>query len=835
MIYENEYLSEISFPIGGIGTGSIGITGSGKFYDWEIFNKPAKGSIPFKSHIAVRAKYPDGRMVVKMLNGDEERALVGQYRKTTFSGYGFGPSTGTMAGLPHFKECSFNGEFPIATITFADESFPAVVKLTAFNPFIPLDAENSSIPAAFFKIEFENATDEDIEFSAVLSIRNPFGQTINKLVHSDGYDILQLTTSIDKEDVKYGDISLVTDSDDVWAQQYWYRGKWSNDVEVFVNELMNQDTLNNRVYDTEGTDDVASMGVTKKIGAKDTDSIRFVLSWNVPNNYNYWDEKNLNKQWKNYYATVYPSSVESAVYSMNNFDSLYSRTETFKNALFDSSIDKTVIEAISATLSVLKSPTVFRLEDGSFYGWEGVHEEQGSCEGTCQHVYNYAYALCFLFPDLERSLRDNEFNYCVEDDGKLLFRMTLPRGGAPYDFRACLDGSMGLVIKTYREWKICGDTDWLRKSWKSVKSVLEYAWSDKNPDRWDLDKDGVLEGRQHHTLDMELFGPSSWLQSMYMCALKAASEMATVMGENEFADECTELFNKAFSWTRDNLFNGEYFIQKIDLNDKSIPDSFDSSDEYWYEEKNEIKYQIGEGSIIDQMLGQWHANILGLGDMFDRDQMMVAIKNLFKYNFKDSMRDVVNVWRLFALNDEAGIIMCEYPENVTMPVIPIPYNREVMTGFEYAAAGLMISEGMEAEGLEIIRAVRDRYDGKKRNPWNEIECGSNYARAMASYALLPIYSGFKFDLPDKMIGFDPIHKENFKSIFSVGTAWGILEWTNTSVCVTIKEGYLNLNKFYVTSQPKGLLIDGKATEFTYSDNILSFGDVTVEKDVVVMI
>lgn len=835
MIYKGDYLNEISFPIGGIGTGSFGIAGNGRFVDWEIFNKPAKGNLMPKSHIAVTAKYPDGKKVFKMLNGDLTNDIMGPYQKTNFAGYGFGPSSGTMCGLPHFKECIFDGEFPIATITFCDEDFPAAVKLTAFNPFIPLDSENSSIPAGFFKIEFENITDEDIEFSAILSIRNPFEKSINKIVTQDGYEAVKLSTSIDKEDVKYGDMSIIADGADVWSQEYWYRGKWSNDIEVFINELLTKDRLQHRSYDVEGDHDCASMGVTKKITAKNTDIIKFVLSWNVPNNYNYWDEKNLNKQWKNYYATVYPSSIDSAVYGIKNFDSLYSRTEEFKNALFTSSLDKTIIDAISSTICVIKTPTVLRLEDGSFYGWEGVHEEAGSCEGTCQHVYNYAYALCFLFPELERSLRDNEYKYCVEDDGKLLFRMSLPQGGVPNDFRACLDGSMGLVLKTYREWKISGDTEWLRRSWQAVKSVLEYAWSDKNPDRWDLDKDGILEGRQHHTLDMELFGPSSWLESMYMCALKASSEMADVIGDTEFADECRDLFQKAYVWTKDNLFNGEYFIQKIDLNDKSIVESFDAADDYWYDEKGEVKYQIGEGSIIDQMLGQWHSNILGLGDLFDREQMMTALKNLYKHNFKPSMRDVANVWRIFALNDEAGTIMCEYPENAKMPVIPIPYNREVMTGFEYAIAGLMISEGFEKEGLEMVKAVRDRYDGKKRNPWNEIECGSNYARAMASYALLPIYSGFKFDLPNKMIGFDPIHKDNFKCFFSIGTAWGILEWTNTKVSVIIKEGYLNLNKFFVTVNAKSVLTDGKETEFKQKDNMLYFDDVTVEKDLVVMI
>ena len=113
-----------------------------------------------------------------------------------------------------------------------------------------------------------------------------------------------------------------------------------------------------------------------------------------------------------------------------------------------------VIDAASANLSVLKSPTVLRLEDGSFYGWEGVAETMGLCEGTCAHVWNYAYAMCFLFPDLERSIRENELKYSTDKNGRMQSRMTLPQGREPYTFKSCLDGQMGAIIKCYREWKI---------------------------------------------------------------------------------------------------------------------------------------------------------------------------------------------------------------------------------------------------------------------------------------------------------------------------------------------------------------------------------------------
>ena len=147
------------------------------------------------------------------------------------------------------------------------------------------------------------------------------------------------------------------------------------------------------------------------------------------------------------------------------------------------------------------------------------------------------------------------------------------------------------------------------------------------------------------------------------------------------------------------------------------------------------------------MVAQWHADLCGLGDMFDPAQVDGALDAMFRHNFKPSMRNFTNPWRLFALNDEAGAIICDYPAGTEKPAIPIPYCEESMHGFEYAFAGLLIARGRIDEGLTVVRAVRSRYNGANRNPWNEIECGSNYARSMASFALLPLFSGFRYDAP----------------------------------------------------------------------------------------
>lgn len=833
MIYKGDNTREVSFPLGGIGTGSIGLGGDGRLIDWEIFNRPSKGSINKYTHFAVRAIKKD-KIIPLVLNGDVTKELTGRYMQGEFKGFGYGPERHNMCGFPHFEDVAFRGEFPIAKVDFCDKKFPARVSLTAFNPFVPHDAFNSSIPAAFFEIEIENISDEDMKYEAAFSLSNPYRESVNVSDYKDGIRYLTVkNASADENSIDYGELTAATDSPVSFCQTYWYRGIWQDDVVTYWKELSQNREWKQREYDTYGEYDTGTLVAQADIPAKHTKKIRFVLSWNCPNNYNYWSEMlnadGTHKSWKNYYATVFKNSVCSAQYSIRNMTGLLERTISFKEALLGSTLPDGMAEAISANLSVLKSPTVLRLEDGSFYGWEGVFEKSGSCEGNCQHVWGYVYSTAFLFPELERSVRDIEFKYSTMPDGKMGFRTLLPLGRGILPDRACVDGQLGSVIKCYREWKISGNDDWLKGHWEDIKKIMAYAWSKDNPDRWDYDRDGVLEGRQHHTLDMELFGPSSWLQGIYMAALKAGAEMAEFVGDTKTAEDYKELFEKGYEFTYKNLFNGRYFEQRVDVTDKSIIDKFDAVDRYWNFETGQMKYQIDGGCEIDQMLAQWHADIVGLGDIFDPGQVSIALESMMQNNFKPTMRDFVNPWRVYCLNDEAGTVMCSYPDGARKPEIPISYCEEVMTGFEYAFAGLLASRGKVEDAAKVVSAIRDRYDGIKRNPWNEIECGSNYARSMASYALIPLLSGFTFDIPMKHIGFKP-YKKNFKSLWSVADAWGTVETMESKLVFSVAEDSIELSSFGTDIDAKEILVDGRSISFTKDNGKLIFETVRITKE-----
>ena len=242
--------------------------------------------------------------------------------------------------------------------------------------------------------------------------------------------------------------------------------------------------------------------------------------------------------------TLHPGESDEKDPAKAYLDRLHAETMAFKDALFASDLPEAALEAVSANLSLMKTATVLRLEDGTLYGWEGCHANAGCCEGSCTHVWNYAQAFPFLFPALERSMRETNYRHNQDSDGGMRFRLQLPLGIGRSPFRPCCDGQFGDVVKTYRDWKVSGDDEWLKALWPAVRRSIEYAWSDANPDRWDPERTDVLHGRQHHTLDMELFGPTSWLTGFYLAALAAGGEMAERVGEADFAAECREVFKR---------------------------------------------------------------------------------------------------------------------------------------------------------------------------------------------------------------------------------------------------------------------------------------------------
>jgi hypothetical protein len=387
-------------------------------------------------------------------------------------------------------------------------------------------------------------------------------------------------------------------------------------------------------------------------------------------------------------------------------------------------------------------------------------------------------------------MRHNDYTYNLHSDGRLTFRLALPLGKTPPDFHPAADGQMGGIMQVYRDWKLSGDTGWLREHWPRVKQSLEYAWR-----YWDYNQDGVMEGLQHNTYDIEFYGPNSMMESWYLGALKCGAQMARAMGDDESAARYEALADIGRDWMEANLFNGEYYEQIIDENAaEHSPLSTEIS--LGGQRAGTPKYQYGSGCLSDQVIGAWMARVSGIGHILQPERLRQTLQAIYNYNFRENMYEHNNAQRVYALADEAGLLLCTWPRG-GRPDLPFVYSDEVWSGIEYQVAGHMIYEGMVEEGLRLVKSVRARYDGERRNPWNELECGSHYARSLASWSVLLALSGFECDLTVGHIGFNPALAERpFRCFWSCGAGWGLFEQTEDQIILRCYYGDVILNSFF---------------------------------------
>ncbi len=294
------------------------------------------------------------------------------------------------------------------------------------------------------------------------------------------------------------------------------------------------------------TPDAGVICIEEDLEPGEKKTFTFYMTWHFPNFEKYWGFIASKGQiWQNYYATLYSDALDVGVQLAQKESKFYADSMRFHDALFTSSYPPYVIDAIASNMAILKTATCLRLPNGSFYGWEGCNNFEGCCEGTCAHVWNYQQALPFLFPQLERSIHeiDFEYNFLMEDVGALEFRTQLPLGSGHAFATPAANGQMGRLINMYREWKISGDTDWLIHNWPSVKRALEFAFED-----WDEDKHGVLQNYQHNTYDIEFYGPTMMLTCYYLGALRAGAEMAKAAGDLTSAERYMRIFTEGESY-----------------------------------------------------------------------------------------------------------------------------------------------------------------------------------------------------------------------------------------------------------------------------------------------
>jgi uncharacterized protein (DUF608 family) len=776
--FHGRQLRMISFPLGGVAAGSIGLGGRGQLVDWEIFNRPNKGFRPAYAFPSIWAQSGGGKPVARVLESRIVAPFEGQD----------GLGSNNVPGLSRLESATFIGEYPLAHIDFQDSAVPVKVELDAFSPFIPHEPDDSGLPVAILRYRVSNPGFSAATVGIAFSIENPVNTKADnggaaRQKSSEGRrneyrrenqiaGLVMSNPALLPDDPMAGEFVLAARVDggaEVSHWEGWPAGRWWNAPLHFWDQFSKTGELG---PPPDVHNSVGVLCLKRAIPAGQSASFEFLLGWRFANRTPDWigwsaPEGEGKTAIGNSYAARFKDAWEAVSYTAAHLKDLEARTRMFTNALRESTLPAAVKEAASANLSTLATTTCFRTADGEFHAFEGSDDTQGCCFGNCTHVWNYETATTHLFPSFARSLRRNAFGYSMDDAGAIHFRQLLPDGKARSGFAAA-DGQMGQIIHAWLDWKISGDEALVRATWPRAKKALEFAWV---PGGWDSNRDGVMEGVQHNTYDVEFYGPNPMCGIYYLGALRAGEEMARAVGDAESAATYMRLFEQGSRWIDANLFNGEYFIQKVrGFKKDDIAGNLRS--DMGSENTENPEYQVGGGCLADQLIGQYLAEIGGMGPLVAPENIRRTLKSIYRYNYKPTLKDHDNVERTYALNDEAAVVVCDYGK-AERPHIPFPYYAEAWTGQEYLVAALMMNWGLVQEGVECVENIRSRYDGEKRNPWDEPECGHHYARAMSSWSTIGALSGFLYDGPNGAVVATPrISRDNFKCFWATGTGWG---------------------------------------------------------------
>ena len=807
--YSGKYNNRIAFPIGGIGAGMYCLEGTGYISHMSVWHRPEV----FHEPGMFAALYVKGVCNgTKVLEGP-----VSDWRKFGMPNYGTGGSMGSILGLPRFDTVEFEARFPFAKVSLTDKDIPVKVTILGWSPFIPGDPDNSSLPVGGLEYSLENTSKEVQETIFSYHARNflSWGKGLD-VIKTMPHGFILSQSGTETEPHLQGDFAIFTDQDSLKINYCWFRGGWFDSLTMVWNAI--EAGLMPQCPAIEKGAPGASMFVPVTLMPGEKKTIRIYTAWYVPNSTlrlgeepEDWNDNNVDSarlavekadkgNYKPWYSSRFTGVNEVIDYFLSHYKILRNQTERFTDSFYRSTLPPEVIEAVSANLSILKSPTVMRQYDGRLWTWEGCADNWGSCHGSCTHVWNYAQAIPHLFPSLERSLRHTEFEEGQDLKGHQVFRANLPIRPTRHNFHSAADGQLGGIMKVYREWRISGENEFLISMYPKVKKSLDYCIS-----TWDPRRVGSIEEPHHNTYDIEFWGPDGMHNSFYYGALSAFIRMSEFLDKD--VTEYKKLLKKGRKFTETGLFNGEYFIQNIEwrgLNakDPTVAQSFHSS--YSPEakeilEKEGPKYQYGNGCLSDGVLGSWLSRMCGMEETLNTEKVKSHLLSVHRYNFKKDLTDHANPQRSpYALGKEGGLLLGSWPKGGKLS-LPFVYSNEVWTGIEYQVASHLMLQGEVEKGLEIVRACRQRYDGSVRNPFNEYECGHWYGRALSSYGLLQGLTGVRYDAVDKTLYINS-KIGDFISFISTESGFGNVELRSGKPFVKVVSGHIEVDRFIVSGK-----------------------------------
>ena len=346
--FRGRQLRMISFPLGGVAAGSLGLGGRGQLVNWEIFNRPNKGYRPPYAFAAIWAQAGSGKAVARVL----ESRILPPYEGQD------GLGSNNVPGLSRLESATFTGEYPLAHIDFEDRSLPVKVELDAFSPFIPHEPDESGLPVAILRYRVTNPGSAAATVGIAFSIENPVNrkeEDDNARLKSDagrrnefrsGNGIAGLVMNnpaLAVEDPMAGEFVLAARVDgaaEVSHWEGWPAGRWWDAPLHFWDQFAKIGELGAL---PEPHNMVGVLCLKRTIPPGQTASLEFLLGWRFANRTPDWigwdapagESKTV---MGNAYAARFKSAWDAVSYTARNLEKLEAQTRMFATSLRDSTI-----------------------------------------------------------------------------------------------------------------------------------------------------------------------------------------------------------------------------------------------------------------------------------------------------------------------------------------------------------------------------------------------------------------------------------------------------------------------------------------------------------------
>ncbi|MBZ5514928.1 MAG: glucosylceramidase [Acidobacteriia bacterium] len=697
-------------PLGGFGSGSIGRTYRGDFARWHLKTGVHKyQSIASNVFAAFEQSEGGPPQAVVLRAGKPEGAVA-------LSAWNWSYPTG--AG-------KYYALFPKAWFDYESPAFPVHLTCEQFSPVLPNNYKETSYPVGVFVWHAKNTSDKPAKVSVLFSWTNmvgwfsEFNGYLNLGLGSGTYNkpqweklapggmmrglVFDRVRSGPAETDADGQFAIAALEDPDVKISYQTTFDVTSDGASVWNTFAQDGTLHDLPHNwlSSGVNPVGgAIAVTFTLAAGAAKDVPMVLAWDFP-----IVQFGAGRRWYKRYTAFFGTSGSAAW--------RIARTGLQNWRQWSKAIDewqRPIVADAAKPLwyrGMLFNELYYLADGGTF--WE--NGEVGKPATGPHHHFSYlecfdypfystldvrfyaSWALLKFWPDLEKEeMRqfadtvplDYQQYHQIGWDKSIALRKAA--GALPHDLGAPIEDPLRrvnqygyqnvtvwkdlnskFVLQVYRDFALTGgkDLEFLRATWPAVKSSLDYL------KKFDTKGDGLPqnEGIPDQTYDTwRMRGTSAYCGSLWLASLKAAVRMAAKVGDPEAGKEYQTWYDKAQPNFVKELWNGEYF-------------NYDTESPY----KSNV--------MADQLVGQWYANLCGLGEIVPHKMTRKALATVFKLNvlgFEKGEMGAVN-----GINADGTLIK----DN--------EQTEEVWAGTTLALASFLKSEGMLDEAYKTVWGVHN--------------------------------------------------------------------------------------------------------------------------------